>query len=173
MMRSIILMFLLLGMAPANAVPVTWVLDGVMFDDGGVATGSFVYDADTDLYIDVSISSLFYYQVIPTHYNEVSAWPGELDSTTLSLYTEESEGITSYQDLIFLDFDQALSNAGGTIGVTGWESSATTVGLSGASSADHYIISGTVVSAVPVPAAVWLFGSALAGLGWMRRKQTV
>jgi hypothetical protein len=27
-------------------------------------------------------------------------------------------------------------------------------------------------SAVPVPAAVWLFGSALAGLGWMRRKQT-
>ena len=30
-----------------------------------------------------------------------------------------------------------------------------------------------VVSAVPVPAAVWLFGSALAGLGWIRRKQTV
>jgi len=27
--------------------------------------------------------------------------------------------------------------------------------------------------AVPIPAAVWLFGSALAGLGWMRRKQTV
>ncbi len=29
------------------------------------------------------------------------------------------------------------------------------------------------VSTVPVPAAVWLFGSALAGLGWLRRKQTV
>jgi hypothetical protein len=28
-------------------------------------------------------------------------------------------------------------------------------------------------SAVPIPAAVWLFGSALAGLGWLRRKQTV
>jgi hypothetical protein len=27
-------------------------------------------------------------------------------------------------------------------------------------------------TAVPIPAAVWLFGSALAGLGWMRRKQT-
>ena len=26
-------------------------------------------------------------------------------------------------------------------------------------------------TAVPIPAAVWLFGSALAGLGWMRRKQ--
>jgi len=29
------------------------------------------------------------------------------------------------------------------------------------------------VSAVPIPAAVWLFGSALAGLGWLRRKKTV
>ncbi len=29
-----------------------------------------------------------------------------------------------------------------------------------------------VGAAVPVPAAVWLFGSALAGLGWMRRKPT-
>jgi len=27
------------------------------------------------------------------------------------------------------------------------------------------------VQAVPVPAAAWLFGSALAGLGWLRRKQ--
>jgi hypothetical protein len=29
-----------------------------------------------------------------------------------------------------------------------------------------------VGAAVPIPAAVWLFGSALAGLGWLRRKQT-
>jgi hypothetical protein len=29
------------------------------------------------------------------------------------------------------------------------------------------------VTVVPIPAAVWLFGSALAGLGWMRRRKTV
>jgi hypothetical protein len=28
------------------------------------------------------------------------------------------------------------------------------------------------LNVVPIPASVWLFGSALAGLGWMRRKQT-
>ncbi len=28
------------------------------------------------------------------------------------------------------------------------------------------------ITAVPVPAAVWLFGSALAGLGWMRRRKS-
>jgi hypothetical protein len=33
-----------------------------------------------------------------------------------------------------------------------------------------YIGASTIV---PIPAAVWLFGSALAGLGWMRQKQTV
>jgi hypothetical protein len=31
-------------------------------------------------------------------------------------------------------------------------------------------IDNIVVSTVPIPATVWLFGSALAGLGWMRRK---
>ena len=32
---------------------------------------------------------------------------------------------------------------------------------------------GYTASAVPIPAAAWLFGSALVGLGWVRRKQTV
>lgn len=35
------------------------------------------------------------------------------------------------------------------------------------------IIDNITVSAVPIPAAAWLFGSALLGLGWMGRKPTV
>jgi hypothetical protein len=34
---------------------------------------------------------------------------------------------------------------------------------------DNFTFTSTVV---PIPAAVWLFGSALAGLGWMRRRKT-
>jgi len=34
----------------------------------------------------------------------------------------------------------------------------------------NFLITDFTMTAVPVPAAVWLFGSALAGLGWMRRK---
>jgi hypothetical protein len=39
---------------------------------------------------------------------------------------------------------------------------------------DNYVhIDNIVVSAVPVPAAVWLFGSALVGLGWLRKKPII
>ncbi|MGI9292093.1 MAG: VPLPA-CTERM sorting domain-containing protein [Gammaproteobacteria bacterium] len=37
---------------------------------------------------------------------------------------------------------------------------------------DNYYITAANVSAIPVPAAVWLFGSALGALGWMRRRKT-
>ncbi|MGI9317872.1 MAG: hypothetical protein ACR2QW_11095 [bacterium] len=37
---------------------------------------------------------------------------------------------------------------------------------------DSYNMDNIVLTAVPIPAAVWLFGSALTGLGWLRRKQT-
>jgi hypothetical protein len=39
-------------------------------------------------------------------------------------------------------------------------------------SAPPMALDNIVLTAVPVPAAVWLFGSALAGLGWLRRKQS-
>jgi hypothetical protein len=40
----------LLTASPAAAVPVTWTLAVPTFDDGGSASGSFVYDADTDVF---------------------------------------------------------------------------------------------------------------------------
>ena len=39
------------------------------------------------------------------------------------------------------------------------------------SNIDAMAFDNIVVTAVPIPATVWLFGSALAGLGWMRRKK--
>jgi hypothetical protein len=42
-----------------------------------------------------------------------------------------------------------------------------------ASSTDTVVTYKILTSQVPIPAAVWLFGSALAGLGWMRRRKTV
>jgi len=39
-------------------------------------------------------------------------------------------------------------------------------------SAVKFDVTDFTTTTVPIPAAVWLFGSALAGLGWLRRKQT-
>ena len=41
----------------AHATPVVWYLSGVTFVDGGTASGSFTYDADTTTYSAISIST--------------------------------------------------------------------------------------------------------------------
>jgi hypothetical protein len=47
-----------LGPGTAYASPVTWYLSGVTFDDGGTATGSFVYDANaTPAYSSINITT--------------------------------------------------------------------------------------------------------------------
>lgn len=50
------LVLALLCVANVFALPVTWTLSGVTFDDGGTASGYFVYDADTNNVSDGSIS---------------------------------------------------------------------------------------------------------------------
>jgi len=67
---------------------------------------------------------------------------------------------------------------------TGWEtqalgpewtslSSVTFLSVNGDNPYSEGHVDNIVVSnVVPVPATIWLFGSALAGLGWLRRKQT-
>lgn len=47
---------LLCGAALAGATPLTWQLSGVTFDDGTTATGTFSYDAATDMLLSYSIA---------------------------------------------------------------------------------------------------------------------
>jgi hypothetical protein len=49
----------------------------------------------------------------------------------------------------------------------------TSIELSAGPTFSSLALDNFVVTTVPIPAAVWLFGSALAGLGWLRRKQTI
>ena len=41
----------------AEAVSVKYTLNDVVFNDGGAANGSFVYDADTNLYSNIAIET--------------------------------------------------------------------------------------------------------------------
>ena len=183
----------------AAAAPVTWVLDGVTFASSevqgpgpydGVATGRFTYDADTNTYSDVSITTTGSGiwgtdncgdSALCGTYIRATDLYAPLTATSLQITPTASDPIdsTGYYG-ISLQFVSALTNAGGTVqlftaGGTDGEgicknSDCLPEGAAGVTAFRGF--SGGSVSAIPVPAAVWLFGSALAGLGWMRRKQT-
>ena len=183
----------------AAAAPVTWVLDGVTFASSevqgpgpydGVATGSFTYDADTNIYSDVSITTTGSGiwgtdncgdSALCGTYIRATDLYAPLTATSLQITPTASDPIdsTGYYG-ISLQFVSALTNAGGTVqlftaGGTDGEGicknpDCLPEGSAGVTAFRGF--SGGSVSAIPVPAAVWLFGSALAGLGWMRRKQT-
>src|SRR5262245_37663950 len=46
-----------LCVANANAVPLTWTLNNATFTDGGMATGSYMFDADTAAFSNISITT--------------------------------------------------------------------------------------------------------------------
>ena len=43
--------------AQAAAIPIVWTLHDVAFSDGGTGSGSFVYDADTNIYSAIDITT--------------------------------------------------------------------------------------------------------------------
>jgi hypothetical protein len=158
--------------APASfAVPLTWTLNDIVFEDGGTATGSFVYDADANSYSNIDIT---------TQGGDDSFYGGSYTQLFAPYSYSQNSGYVQTESLLCgvpqdlcgfgLLFESNLTNAGGTKAIIFDNSISVEIRIN--SFQDRDITSGTV-SAVPIPAAVWLFGSALAGLGWMRRKQTV
>jgi PEP-CTERM motif len=99
---------------PVSAIPITWTLSGVTFNDGGTATGSFVFDADTGLYTAISIvTSTNPILGLGTTYGV----PTGVGTATL-FDTVEALPAAGNDRLIF-DFDlmSPLTNAGGAISI--------------------------------------------------------
>lgn len=58
LLRSIVaLAVFATGAVTVSAAPILWTLQGVTLSDGGTASGSFVYDADTNTYSDLDITT--------------------------------------------------------------------------------------------------------------------
>ena len=154
--------------ASALAAPITWTLVDVTSSDGGSFTGSFVFDADTDVYSSVLI----------THVPDVVE-PSALTFSTLNPSTDlvlnllngppDPDGGIGRHSLT-LDFAAPLTDAGGDINVTGLATYFT--GLR-----HQTIDSGTVDAVgvtVPEPStwAMMLLGFAGLGFaGWRGRRK--
>jgi hypothetical protein len=85
-----------------------------------------------------------------------------------SVYGVANDGISSCEGAPCYTVKFGPSDSVGALNFGGWEN----YGSIGYGSELAPLATAWSV-AVPIPASIWLFGSALAGLGWMRRKQTV
>jgi len=173
-----LLICVILWAASSQAAPLTWNLDGVNFDDGGVATGNFVFDADTNTVLDWNISvsggdeDLFpIFSYTPTTVIAVGVYTAGSGQSLQFFVDPNAPGGTADSRLLSLTTDAALTSAGGSVSLLSQIS--TPDGFF--ESAECYncnpfrlVVNGTI-TAVPIPATIWLFGSGLLGLTGIAR----
>jgi len=124
-MKTMILRFLLAAFAAAGlpasalAVPLLWTLNGVTFNDGGTASGSFVYDATANTNSAVNITTTTGSSVTGSTYTFVCSSPCDgglaFSPTYLVALTVSGSGNLTGVPVLELLFNTSLTNAGGTV----------------------------------------------------------
>ena len=159
---SAALLWCLFG-STAQAVPITWNLLDVLFDDGSVATGSFDFDADLGSYSNIDIMTS-----LASYGDPNPASPGNAD-ILITVPDDSLADFTGTPVLSFL-FDAPLTNAGGLVDITvaAFSSEGTCFSATCSSpSIIRRVESGQVTTAVvPVPTTLVLTVLGLAGLGY-------
>lgn len=149
----------------AAAAPLKWTLQDWRFNDGGVASGSFAFDADTSTYQDIFITT------------SGGTKPSRVFDTFFfgagnSLVVTEM-ALADYTGAPILSafFQSTLSSGGGTISVLGVESVCGDSGcVSGDNTGDRFLVSGSVTTnPVPIPAGVLLLATGIGVLALRRR----
>ncbi len=164
-MNKVLLAFLLIGsIKTVDAAPVRWILGYVFFDDGGHAFGTFVYDADTNLYSDIRITTTpgdFFVGSIYRFHN-----PDTGSRAIGPLLVSEPDPVL-FTPAFNLNLEAALTNNGGTIRIStdappsAFEGACVPIPLCTGFARLRGVSSGFVTAAVPVPPAALLMFSAI------------
>jgi hypothetical protein len=151
------------------AAPIVWTVQNAVFDDGGTLTGSFVYDADTESFYNVDLVTSVGPKFPGVTFSDADLQLSCCDAITLEI--NSGEGAHLGDQFFLFYFEEWLTNSGGVVEIA--TSSREAICLDNdCNYVDMRYITEGAVAAVPIPSAVWLFGSALAFLGWIRRKST-
>ena len=158
----------LLAAGTAQAVPLTWTLQSVVFDDGGTANGSFVFDADTTSYSNIMINTTAGSVLGAQAYTLLRPGSGTLDFGFTIIDVVEAD-MTGNQHMAVV-FASSLTNAGGTIsfgsngGFDPWEGTCSQADCK-MGFIDRNVVSGTVfarapdsTNPVPEPTGAVVFG---------------
>ncbi|MEE8057980.1 MAG: VPLPA-CTERM sorting domain-containing protein [Pseudomonadales bacterium] len=171
----------LIFVSNVQAEIVTWTLQNVVLSDGQTVEGSFEIDTFTRQYLNISItnsgSTLIPQQDFTYHsfggggsavgFRLVATQDNapETDDLALNIVFDSYLLSFSVAETVAIDTDQAFwfCAQDGCESISAHTTSPT---------ADINILSGVVTtSPVPIPAAAWLFGSALMGVVGLRHKQ--
>ena len=151
---TLLFIVLIVGASQSFAAPITWTLVDVVFDDGGVATGSFTYDADFNLFTSIAITT------------SLGSLPGATYDTPHPLAIEiflfflrAGDG-PDYTNDPFLDFQLSanMTNAGGIIPIrVGYESMCANSPCDAAFSGGRVTVQGSLVeTSIPEPSTLAL-----------------
>ena len=175
------ILFTLLGLGvfsvSASAIPVRWTLTGVTFSDGGTASGSFIYDADTNTYSNISITTTAG-TVLLTGATYGFIAPVVPPSSLGFLTTQQNGGDLTGTRGMAPFFGTALTNAGGSASVSAVEATCSDAVCTSPVPPSRGTTAGTVTGAqvAPIPTLSFsmlaLLGLALAAaaLSLIRRR---
>jgi hypothetical protein len=115
-MKRVVLILLVFGVGLAQAEPVTWYLVDANFAGGGSASGSFDYDADTNVYSSVAVTSTSGNTFVGAEYRYGMLSSNYLPSATNVNFSPASQPVANEGALV-MAFASALTNAGGVVDI--------------------------------------------------------